>query len=445
MTSTPTADRHVTDQYLDSGPPTRSGRILAAQAASRLGSATPAPEIAAAPDMRSAIGARVSFVAAALSLITVFAASGAPIPLYDRYRETESITTAGLALAAVSYFVAVLIALVVFGRLSNHLGRRPVALITVLLAGAGTASLLSVHSLATLTSGRALQGLACGLASSALTSFIIEAAPDRPRWMGTVTAASGPLLGLTIGAVGVGALAEYAPAPRQLGFLITLVLLGLCGVALLASVDPIRRRPGALASLRPRVSVPAGARRLMPAALAIFVSTWAIGGFYQAFSPTITADYLGSQSVLVAAVVFASFMAPNAFGGPLTGSLEPVTVQRWGIAVFAVAVVTLTVVLAAHTIALFLVAGVVAGMSQGAAFTASMRRLVEHASAAERAGLLATIYLSSYAGAAIPSFVAGRFSLHVDLIGIAVGYSVLVAVSAAVAIAFTLRPNRSPD
>ncbi|MXP23441.1 MFS transporter [Gordonia sp. HNM0687] len=381
----------------------------------------------------------LSFAAAVTSLIVVFASSGAPIPLYERYRETEPITTAGLSLAAVSYFVAVLFSLVVCGRLSNHLGRRPVALATVVLACMGTAMLLSVHSLVTLASGRALQGLACGLASSVLTSFIIETAPRRPQWLGTVAAASGPLLGLTIGAVGVGALAEYAPTPRQLGLLVAVALLCCCAVGLVLSSEPVRRTPGAMASLRPRVAVPAAALPLMPAAAAIFIATWSLGGFYQAFSPTVTAVDLGSQSVFVASVVFASFMAPNAFGGPLTGSLEPVTVQRWGIALFALAAVTLTVALALHAIALFLVAGVIAGMSQGAAFTASLRRLVAQASPAERAGMLATIYLISYAGAAIPNFIAGQFSIRVDLTGIAAGYSVLVVLAAVIAIVFTFR------
>jgi MFS family permease len=68
------------------------------------------------------------FVAAACSLVAVFAASASPIPLYEIYRRGDALTHADLALTAVAYFVAVMAAMLVLGRLSNHIGRRPVAL-----------------------------------------------------------------------------------------------------------------------------------------------------------------------------------------------------------------------------------------------------------------------------------------------------------------------------
>lgn len=73
--------------------------------------------------------ARLGFIAATLSLVAIFAASGSPIPLYERYRAQDGLTTTDLSIAAVSYFVAVMVSLVVFGRLSDHLSRRAVALI----------------------------------------------------------------------------------------------------------------------------------------------------------------------------------------------------------------------------------------------------------------------------------------------------------------------------
>jgi MFS family permease len=70
----------------------------------------------------------VGFAGAAFSLVAVFAASASPIPLYELYRRTDGWSRADLSLTAVAYFVAVMAALVVLGRLSNHLGRRPVTL-----------------------------------------------------------------------------------------------------------------------------------------------------------------------------------------------------------------------------------------------------------------------------------------------------------------------------
>jgi MFS family permease len=69
-----------------------------------------------------------NFVAASSPLVFVFAAAGTLIPLYNTYRAEDGITNGDLATASVFYFVAAAIALLILGRLSNHLGRRPVAL-----------------------------------------------------------------------------------------------------------------------------------------------------------------------------------------------------------------------------------------------------------------------------------------------------------------------------
>jgi hypothetical protein len=65
----------------------------------------------------------VSFLAASLSFVAVFAASASPIPLYDIYHRTSGVTKTDLSLTAVAYFVAAVTALLVLGRLSKGLCR----------------------------------------------------------------------------------------------------------------------------------------------------------------------------------------------------------------------------------------------------------------------------------------------------------------------------------
>lgn len=385
---------------------------------------------------------RLGFVTASASLVTVFAASGAPIPLYERYRAADGLTTADLSIAAVTYFVVVMFSLVVLGRLSDHVGRKAVALGAVVLAAAGSLALLDVSGLPVLMAGRALQGLACGLGSSAVAAYIVDLAPERPRWLGATVVAGSPLIGLTIGAVGAGTLAKYGPAPTQMPYVGIAVLLATCAVLLLASPEPSLHRSGALASLRPHVHVPREIRSLLPAAIAVFVGTWALGGFYQTFSPTISAQSLGTTNTLVAGTVFASFMAPYAFGGPLTGRLSPAIAQRLGIAVFALAVVGVVTGLRAGAIVAVILCGVVAGAAQGAAFTGSLRGLLRHTGAADRAGLMAAVYVFSYGGAAVPSMISGRLAAAgLSLETIALGYAGLAIIAAAVVL---LSSGRGP-
>ncbi|MGU3438411.1 MFS transporter [Actinomycetes bacterium M1A6_2h] len=382
---------------------------------------------------------RFSFAAATAALVAVFAASGAPIPLYERYRAAEGLTTQDLSLAAVAYFVAVLIALVVLGRLSDHLGRRVVAVAAVVLAAIGSLILVDVSNLGILLTARVFHGLACGLASSALTTYVIDCAPDRPRWVAAGAAAGAPVSGLTLGALGTGALAQYGPAPLVTTYLIDIALLAVCVVLLMFAREPVDRRPGAWASLRPRITIPAAVKPLLPGAVAVFGATWALGGFYQAFSPTIAARDLGTTNTLVAAVVFASFMAPYAVGGAVTGRLDPSVAQRAGIVVFAVAVIGIASSLLAGSTLGVIAFSLIAGAAQGVSFTGSVRTLLSRTSAAERAGLMSAVYLFSYCGAALPSLVSGRLSSSIALPDIAFGYAAIAVVAAAI----TLRTARA--
>ncbi len=372
-------------------------------------------------------GSRLGFVAATVSLLSAFAASAVPIPLYGIYRAADGLTYLDLSLTAVGYFAGAVTALLIFGRLSNHLGRRPVILISLGLAIAASLILLDVPSVVPLILGRILLGLACGLASSAMTAFIVDNAPEEPAWLPAAVSSSAPMVGLTIGALGSGALAQYSPMPRTLPYLVAIAALIVSAVLILVSRETSPRRPGLLASLRPRVGLPKASHALFPVASCTFVATWALGGFYQAFGPSMATDQLGSTSPLVSAAVFSSLMAPSAIGGPLAGRLSPAGAQRAGMLVFAISVGGVLLALRQAAVIPFLIASALAGAGQGATLTGSVRALLARATVHERAGAFSMIFATSYGGAAIPSLVAGQLSQTYSLLQIATGYGILAA------------------
>src|SRR3954447_17161800 len=63
----------------------------------------------------------LAFFSAVVSLVVSFAAAAAPIPLYNIYRAEDGFTNAGISMAVVAYAVGAIAALLVLGRLSNHL------------------------------------------------------------------------------------------------------------------------------------------------------------------------------------------------------------------------------------------------------------------------------------------------------------------------------------
>ncbi|VTR76019.1 MFS transporter [Cellulomonas hominis] len=200
-----------------------------------------------------------AFGAATAALAMVFLASGTPVPLYNTYRVADGITDGGLAITTVCYLAVTALSLLLLGRLSDHVGRRPVAAAAVVLAAAGCLVLMHVDRLEILLGGRMLQGLACGVASSALGSFVVDTAPARPGGLAAIVTSNTPPFAISVGALLSGALVQVAPAPRVLTYAVVCVGLAVCLVLVLLSREPGTRAPGALASLVPHVSVPAGA------------------------------------------------------------------------------------------------------------------------------------------------------------------------------------------
>src|SRR3954469_14670926 len=143
-----------------------------------------------------ALSRPTAFVSAACSLVLVFAAAGTPIPLYNTYRAEDAVTNADLAIVSVGYFVAAATSLLMLGRLSNYLGRRPMALAALASAALSSLVLIGTHGVQALFIARVLQGTACGVASSGIGSYVIEIAPDRPRWLPAAITGSAPMVGI---------------------------------------------------------------------------------------------------------------------------------------------------------------------------------------------------------------------------------------------------------
>ncbi|WP_432545784.1 MFS transporter [Kineococcus sp. SYSU DK004] len=378
----------------------------------------------------------------------VFVSAGTPIPLYNTYRAQDGLTTADLTVATALYLAAAALSLLVLGRLSDHLGRRPLGVAALLTSAAGLGVLQVVDGLAPLAAGRLLQGLATGLASSALGALVVDTAPERPRWLAAVVTSAAPMLGIPLGALACGALVDHGPAPRHLLYAVVAVALVAVAAGVAAGPETVERAGrravrlrGAAASLRPRVHVPPGARRPLVAVAAVVVATWSLGGFYQAFGPTIARDELGSDAALTAAAVFASFTVLSALGGPLTARLRADRAVRVGAALYAAGVVGILAALAAGAVVPFLVVSLLTGVAQGAAQTGGMRTLLARTAPADRAGLLSTVFLLNYSSAAVPSLVAGRLTDVATVVQIASGYGVLVLAGVAVALV-AARPAR---
>ncbi|WP_307820217.1 MFS transporter [Streptomyces sp. MC1] len=383
---------------------------------------------------------RLAFTSAMVSLVASFVASAAPIPLFNTYRAEDGFTNAGISLAVVANAVGTIAALLVLGRLSNHLGRRITAITSLGLLLLGCLLLLKVHDIGTLLTGRLLMGVGTGLASSSLTSYIVDSAPTRPVWLAAVASSQGPMLGLTFGAIVSGTLVQFGPWPRELIYLVCVGLLVLSATLIVISPETVKPTPGAARSLLPQIHVPSRVRHLLPVAAAVFLATWATGAFYQAFMPALVEDRLHTHSPLILGLVFAAYLAPSVLGAPLGGRFTSAAAQRIGMLIFLAGWIGIIAAIATGTLALFIATTVVAGAGQGIAISAATRGLLHDNTLADRAPIFSAIYLLCYSGAAFPSLISGKLSNTFSLPQIALGYGGL----AIVATLFTVLAARNP-
>ena len=236
-----------------------------------------------------------------LVLVTFLAASSVPSPLYALYRASWGFSPVMLTVVFASYAFAMLLALTVFGALSDYRGRREVVLIALALEIIAVVLFWRADSVEWLLAARILQGAATGIATSALGAGLVDLHRERGSLINSVA----PMVGLGVGGLGASILVQFAPAPTQLVFELLLAAFVLQLIASFFLPETTQRRPGAIRSLRPSMNIPHQARAAMLRVLPVNTAQWALGGFYLSLGPTLAAGVVGNSAPLVGGALIA--------------------------------------------------------------------------------------------------------------------------------------------
>ncbi|MDF0729808.1 MFS transporter [Pseudomonas entomophila] len=371
-------------------------------------------------------------------LIAFSAAASAPTPLYALYRETWGFSPALLTVVFSIYAGGLLLTLLVFGSLSDHIGRRPVIAAALALQLVAMGLFLEAESVQMLIVARLLQGFATGLATSVLGAALLDFDRERGPLLNSLT----PMLGLALGALGSAALVQFSDAPLHRVFWVLAGLFALFAALLLRLPESISSKPGALASLRPRVRIPPQARRAFWSMAPLNASLWALGGFYLSLGPTLVRQVTGLHAPLVGgALVFllTGFGALGIFA--LRQQEASVILRRGGIALILGLLLTLAGVDNSNSW-LFFIGTAAAGLGFGGGFLGALRSVMPLAHAHERGGLMAGFYLLSYLAFSLPAIVAGAASQRFGLLTTTNGYACLLVMGAVLALVFSRRARR---
>ena len=377
----------------------------------------------------------VAFAAIAAIFVTFTAASSAPSPLYVVYQELWGFSAVTLTVVFAVYVVGLIAALLVLGALSDHVGRRPVLAAAIGLEIVALLLFLAAGDVTVLLAARFLQGIATGAALTTLGAALVDFNPPHAPGRAGLVNSVVPPAGLAIGALGTGALVQFAPGPTHLVYALLLAGMAVAALVVLLMPETSSRRPGGVASLLPRLGVPARLRGGVFALVPIIVASWALGGLYLSLGPSVAVGVFGLSNHLIGGLVVTLLCG--------TGAVTAFALRTWptprvltiagalltvGTAVTLAGVQTGSVVLGA-------VGTVLAGIGFGASALASFGTLALLAAPHERGELFAVALTIAYVAFSLPAVIAGLAATSVGLHATALVYSLVVVLLGVVALA----------
>ena len=393
-----------------------------------------------------ALSGRAAIAVAAAMIGVLFAGSTMLTPLYIMYEQAFGFSKITLTLIYSVYVVGNLGALLFFGRASDVIGRRVTGLVAMAVGIVSALIFLFAETTVSLYIARVISGLSIGIGAGTGTAWLAELIAGEDKGRASTLATSTNFLGLALGAAAAGLLAQYAPWPLRLSFIVYLA-------ALLVVTGLVWRMPETVASardlhevpLRPRLSVPRAIRAQFIAPAVTGFGALALVGFYAALAPSILAQQLHETSHAVAGALFFELAIIVSGSIVATRSLSSRAAMLLALGLMlpsAVLVVTaqLSASLAVMTAAT--AATAVCGMAAGLGFRGSLQVVNQIAPADRRAEVVSSYLVCCFSGNALPVIGVGVISTLAGAGIASIAFAATIAVFALAALGFGLKYTR---
>jgi len=384
--------------------------------------------------VRSLRGSPAALALAAYAFAATMLGTTLPTPLYSLYQRRFGFSELMITVIFATYAAGVIAALLLFGRLSDEVGRRPVLFLGLAISALSAVSFLLAAGLALLLMGRVLSGLSAGIFTGTATATIVEVAPEGSRSRATLVATVANMGGLGCGPLLAGLLAQIAGTPLRTSFWVDLGLLVPAAVGVLLLPEPVSDRGKARLRVQaPRV--PAQVRAtFVPAALAGFAG-FAVLGLMTAVTPAFLGRELSvSSDAIVGLVVFAAFAASTA-GQALLEVVPSRAAMPGGCATLIAGMGLLAWGLAATSLALLILGIVLAGAGQGLSFRAALAAVNEASPPQQRGEVASSFFLVAYVAISVPVIGEGLLAQAAGLRAAGLIFAGVVAAIAAVVLA----------
>jgi MFS family permease len=348
--------------------------------------------------------ARQPAVAAALASLLLGANLASP--LYGVYRDRFGFNSLVLTLVFAVYALVLAPSLLLFGELSDRIGRRPVILGGLAMGTLALVLFALATSVAWLFAARIVQGVSVGMAGGAATAALVEVDPHGDKRHAALLATLAQTVGGAVGPLLTGVLAEWLPAPRVLCYVVGMLCCLAAAALLLAMPEPGRPRGGGWSV--PRPSVPRDIRAAFARVAVTGAAVWAVVAVFFSVVPSFATERFGTHNLALLGAISSIVLICSSLAQVASrGSIEPRRAQAIGLVLLTLGLAALALATVTHGSFVLIVASALAGTGHGFGFLGAQDDLNRIAPPERRGEINAALYTCIYVGIALPVIGVG--------------------------------------
>lgn len=353
--------------------------------------------------------------------------SGLPAPLYGMYETVWHLSPLATTVVFAVYALAALLAVLVAGRISDVVGRKPVLLgaLAALIVGLGV--FLIADGLALLLVARAIHGAAVGSIVVAGAAALLDLRPHHGIRSGQLSGVSFNI-GMSVAVVGAAILAQYAPHPMRTPYAVVAGVCAVMAIGVLALREPHTDRSGGPIRIA-RPTIPQEIRADFWFAALGAMAAWSVLGVLLSLYPSLAAQQTHIDNLVFGGAVVGITALSAAIAQLLATRIPARRAAIIGDIGMAIALVLTVPVLVSQLWPLVFAAGAALGATFGLGFGGSLRHLSDVVPAGRRGETMSAYYLLAYSAMAVPTIVAGWAASHWPLAVVFPWFACAVAVA----------------
>jgi len=363
---------------------------------------------------RKVFGRQASFLTAAAVVAHTIWTSAAPALTYPLYAQEWHLTTFTTTAIFAVYPVFVVLMLVVFGNVSDYIGRREAMLFGLAASLVGSVIFALAPDVDWIFIGRAFMGVGVGLSAGPSAAAVVEfSAPARASQAGSMTAAA-QAFGMIGAALVGGALIEYAPLPTRLNFAVLAVVLAMLMVTTWRLPNRTASRPAG--RWRPRIpAIPNGLFATFVTATAAVTASYVLGAMTLSLGAQVARDVIASQNALVNGGTIALFAISSAIATIPARGVKPSRVMLSGSAIAIVSSGLLAIAAVLHSLVFYTVAQIGSGMAYSLLLLGGLSLINAAAPVTHRGATLSALFLVAYLAQAVVALLLGKIATWAGL------------------------------